>query len=162
MEATLHMPSINLKPKVPSTGGPDLKDIVENAEKALANMEGDYEIWVSEDIRQINEYLDQAKNDKDKLSISVKEIHAIGHNIKGQAATFSYPLLTATAKSLCHFIQETAEIAGKRLDLIEAHVDTLRMIILQGMKGSGGMEGQALVSALENAVQKILEDESKA
>ncbi|WP_421779687.1 hypothetical protein [Kiloniella litopenaei] len=156
MEVKLHMPTNNLKPKVPSEGGPELEDIVEKAENALSEMEGDYEVLVADEIANINEFLLQAKSNHDECADRIIEIHRISHNIKGQAATFSYPLLSLAAKSLCHFIQENAEKAGERLDLIEAHVNTMRIILTQKLKGDGGQEGQGLITALEQAVGKIL------
>ncbi|WP_419903411.1 hypothetical protein [Kiloniella sp.] len=157
------MPTNNLKPKVPSKGGPELKDIVAKAEAALSDMESDYELWVAEDVRKISEFLasakSNAKNDGDGQDKYIEEIHVIGHNIKGQAATFNFPLLTSAAKSLCHFIQEDETAAGKRLDLVEAHVDAMKIIITQRIKGSGGKVGRGLITALEQAVAKILADE---
>ncbi|KLN60749.1 hypothetical protein WH96_09695 [Kiloniella spongiae] len=150
------MPTNNLKPKVPSEGGPELEDIVAKAEHALSEMEGDYEVLVGDEVTQISEFLQTAKNDPSEGAHCIKEIHTIGHNIKGQAATFSYPLLSLAAKSLCHFIQENAAVAEERLDLIEAHVNTMRIIISQKTKGDGGKEGQGLITALEEAVGKIL------
>ncbi len=171
------MPTNNLKPKVPSHGGPELKDIVTSAEAALSNMESDYEIWVAEDVRKISEFLAGAKNcakNSSKSNVTnssnkgqdgeekfIEEIHAIGHNIKGQAATFNFPLLTSAAKSLCHFIQEDEATAGKRLDLVEAHVNAMKIIISQKIKGSGGDMGRGLITALEKAVDKILAAENK-
>ncbi|MEH6629324.1 MAG: hypothetical protein V7776_00770 [Halopseudomonas aestusnigri] len=167
------MPTNNLKPKVPSHGGPELKDIVASAEAALSDMESDYQIWVAEDVRKISEFLTSAKNSaKNNATISankdqvgeekfIEEIHAIGHNIKGQAATFNFPLLTSAAKSLCHFIQENEVTAAKRLDLVEAHVDAMKIIISQKIKGSGGDMGRGLITALEEAVDKILTSENK-
>ncbi|WP_417454963.1 hypothetical protein [Kiloniella sp.] len=155
MEVKLHMPTNNLKPKVPSEGGPELEDIVEKAERALSNMEDDYEILVSEEVARISKFLQIAKKDPTKAADCVKEIHTVSHNIKGQAATFSYPLLTMAAKSLCHFIQENAS-AAERLDLIEVHVNTMRVIISQKIKGNGCEEDQGLITALEEAVGKVL------
>ncbi|WP_162938188.1 Hpt domain-containing protein [Kiloniella sp. EL199] len=159
MEVKLHMPTNNLKPKVPSEGGPELEDIVAKAEQALFEMEDDYEILVNEETGKIYEFLKTAKSGQGDRAKCIKEIHRIGHNIKGQAATFSYPLLSLAAKSMCHFIQENSEIASERLDLIEAHVNTMRMIIAQKIKGDGGKEGQGLITALEGAVGKILAKE---
>jgi HPt (histidine-containing phosphotransfer) domain-containing protein len=159
VEVKLHMPTNNLKPKVPSEGGPELEDIVEKAEQALSEMEDDYEVLVGEEITRIGEFLQTAKDDSTKIADCIKEIHIIGHNIKGQAATFSYPLLTMAAKSLCHFIQENATAAGERLDLIEVHVNTMRIIVAQKIKGDGGKKDQGLITALEEAVGKILAKE---
>ncbi len=159
MEVKLHMPTNNLKPKVPSEGGPELEDIVAKAEQALSEMEDDYEVLVNEETGKITEFLKTAKDDSSKRAECIKEIHTIGHNIKGQAATFSYPLLSLAAKSLCHFIQENSGIAGERLDLIEAHVNTMRIIIAQKIKGDGGKKDQGLITALEEAVGKILAKE---
>ncbi|MFD2204996.1 hypothetical protein [Kiloniella antarctica] len=160
------MPTNNLKPKVPSRGGPELKDIVASAEEALSRMEGDYEIWVAKDVQKISDFLEGAKESLEMGAQSqsdfIEEIHVVGHNIKGQAATFNFPLLTSAAKSLCHFIQEGGATAEKRLDLVEAHVNTMKIILAQKMKGNGGKSDRGLITALEQAVEKVLTTQSKS
>ncbi|WP_020590333.1 Hpt domain-containing protein [Kiloniella laminariae] len=155
------MPTNNLKSKVPTRGGPDLEDIVASAESALQGMEQEYEVWVAEDVEKISKLLEKARESSPAPEALIDEIQGISHDIKGQAGTFNFPLLTETGKSLCKLIQKDMVAACQRLDLIEAHVDAMRIIISQRIKGSGGAVGKSLTSALNQAVEKVLSEGGK-
>jgi HPt (histidine-containing phosphotransfer) domain-containing protein len=50
------------------------------------------------------------------------------HDIKGEAATFGFPLLTAAADSLCRLIEHTPDVTRIPIKLVDQHVDAVRAI----------------------------------
>ena len=50
------------------------------------------------------------------------------HGIKGEAATFSFPLVTFAADSLCRLIEYTPDVTQIPIKLIDQHVDAVRAI----------------------------------
>src|SRR5947207_2063858 len=80
--------------------GPGEDDPVARAEKALAELSTEFGSWMESEC----ERLDQARAAvrKGGLTKSSKEalFHA-AHDIKGEAATFGFPLVAAAADSLC-------------------------------------------------------------
>ena len=151
-------PRNTIQYKVKKGGGPSLDEIMADAEAALDDLKDNYEVWVREDLEGIAaqlKALDAAGDEEASLAV-VKAIHGVAHNIKGQAATFDYQLLTEVAHSLCGMISHD-ELAATRLKpLIELHVEAMRLIVGQQIKGKGGATGKELVAGLHAAVQKKL------
>ena len=68
---------------------------------------------------------------------------AIAHDIKGQAGTFGYPLLSDLAARLCRLLQtDGAEGAGS---LVAAMAEVVR----DRLAGDGGERGREMVAGLE-------------
>ena len=84
-------------------------DPVARAEAALAELAADFSVWMDNEC----ERLDAARNaikavrhhpgNKDALFLAA-------HDIKGEAATFGYPLVAPVADSLCRLIEHTPDI----------------------------------------------------
>jgi CheY-like chemotaxis protein len=78
------------------------------------------------------------------------------HDVKGQAGSFGYRLATDIAHSLVRALTPVLEDFGRRVDrqlalrhLLSAHVDALKLIANQRIKGDGGDEGRDLLDELE-------------
>ncbi|MCM0019490.1 MAG: response regulator [Tagaea sp.] len=78
------------------------------------------------------------------------------HDVKGQAGSFGYRLATDIAHSLVRSLTPVLEEFGRRNDrqlalrhLLSAHVDALKLIANQRIKGDGGAEGRDLLDELE-------------
>src|SRR5262249_22727050 len=54
--------------------------------------------------------------------------------IKGDAATFGYPVAAAAADSLCRIIEHSPQIESVPEDLIEHHVDAIQAIVREHHK----------------------------
>ena len=50
------------------------------------------------------------------------------HDIKGEAATFGYPVVAPAADSLCRLIEHTPDVTRIPLALVDQHVDAVRAI----------------------------------
>ena len=149
-------PPNTLQAKVPKTGGPRMDEMVADAEAALREINGNYEALVRDDVRRIDDAISRAE--RFPLAAS-KEMHAIAfisHDIKGQAATLGYPLLTAIAQSLYRFVESDKSPAPKRLDVVEAHARALETVVAHRIRGDGGENGRKLLDALDAAVETAL------
>ena len=106
---------------------PDDEDPVARAERALADLSGDFGSWMTEEC----ERLDKARNEIVRNGISEASKMALfhaAHDIKGQAATLGYPAVAAVADSLCRLIEFTPLPERMPLTLINQHVDAVRAI----------------------------------
>ena len=57
------------------------------------------------------------------------------HDIKGQAATFGFPLVTPVADSLCRLIEHTPDMQRIPMGLVDQHVDAVRAITHKNTRG---------------------------
>ena len=149
-------PPNTLRAKVPKTGGPGLDKMTADAAAALREINGNYEVLVRDDLRRIDDAISRAERSPLAASKEMDVIAFISHDIKGQAATLGYPLLTAIAQSLCRFIEGDKSPAPKRLGFVSAHARAMGTVVAHTIRGDSGEAGKILLGALVAAGQKAI------
>lgn len=112
---------------VVKAGSPGDDDPVARAEKALSELSGEFSSWMESEC----ERLDKARNAIVASGFSKANKQALfhaAHDIKGEAATFGFPLVAAAADSLCRLIEHTPDAARMPISLVNQHVDSVRAI----------------------------------
>lgn len=136
------------------TGG-DLFDLdaaaLARAEAALSALSAEYHRWVRADMETLTATLATLRRaGPDERNAAIERLHGLAHNIKGQGATFGYPLLTDLGQALCATLRalppraEDAVLA--RLDALAAAMDE---IVAERLTGDGGSRGRDLLIRLE-------------
>jgi HPt (histidine-containing phosphotransfer) domain-containing protein len=155
-QCQLFNPPNLLQAKIPRTGGPRMDEITADAEAALREIKDTYETVVKEDLRKIDEAIARAMETPSAAADALKEIFAVSHDIKGQAASFDYPLLTAIAQSLCSFISANEAAAIRELDVVGAHARAMGTVVAHSIRGDGLEKGRKLLDVLAAAVEQAL------
>ena len=141
-----------LKAKVGgSAAGLDLGAVM-RAEKAFEKLQLEFTNWINEDVKRLGECRDAFakapnKNTKDAF-------FRAGHDLKGQADTFGYPLAARIASSLCKLLE--AKNARAMLKLVDAHVDAIRVIVRDKLKENANEIAEQLANELETRVSGAL------
>jgi HPt (histidine-containing phosphotransfer) domain-containing protein len=102
-------------------------DPVARAEKSLADLSTEFSSWMNTEC----ERLDQARRDIATGGFTPANKDAVfraAHDIKGEAATFGYPLVAVAADSLCRLIEHTPDVTRIPVKLVDQHVDAVRAI----------------------------------
>jgi len=86
----------------------------------------------------------------------IEHLYTISHDIKGQAGSFGFDLITAIADLLCSSIENMESIGDKQLEIIGFHVEAMRIAEMKKMKGMGGPAGEKLLTGLRGVVSKIM------
>lgn len=105
----------------------EVDDPVARAEKALADLSGEFEDWMRiECDRLANAF---AAMQRDGLNAENREeLFRAAHDIKGDGETFGYPTAAAAAESLCRIIEHAPDLAQVPGDLIMHHVNAIQAI----------------------------------
>ena len=148
-------PPNTLAAKVPNHGGPTLESIVREAEQSLDDLRESYQLWVQQDLENIARLVEDAETDPGLASDKLHEIKQISHDIKGQGATFEFPLLSHVARSLHKLLDDADQSHQQLLKLVHIHVDAMNVIVKEGIRGAGGEAGKSLVEMLRTAVEKV-------
>lgn len=127
---------------------------LERAEAIFAEMAEDYPDWVNEQITALYALHQRCLDAPEKRRRIFEDINRIAHDLKGQGGTFGYPLVTAFASSLGRFAGLRSTISDAHVEIIKAHIDAMRAVIRERMKGQGGEVGYALARSLEQAIMK--------
>ena len=154
----IFMPPNVLKAKM-GNGKLDLS-AVQRAEKALANLQGEFAGWMSQDVGRLVEagvaYAKQS--DVEKLC----DIYRAAHDLKGHGTTFGFPLISRVAASLCLLTDDTSYGLPLPLSLIDAHIDAIKVIVRDNLKDPSDQTATELAAELEQQVAGFLEKHAAA
>ncbi len=106
----------------------DDHDPVARAEQALAQISTEFSSWMDVECARLG----AARDELYKAGFDATRREALftaAHDIKGEAATFGFPLAAAAAKSLCRLIEHTPDPRRIPLTLVDQHVDAIRAIV---------------------------------
>lgn len=148
-----------LKEKTAGLGGDGPVEIspeaLAEAEAALSDMSEDYPDWVAGIIDKLAEQRKLCIDVPDKRKEHFQEIREIAHDMKGQGGTFGYPLISAFSDGLYGFADARGELTDNHVEIIKAHIDAMRAVISNRVKGDGGEIGAELTKGLEMAIGKF-------
>jgi HPt (histidine-containing phosphotransfer) domain-containing protein len=135
-------------------------DPVAQAEEALGNLAGEFADWMDRECAKLDEARQRVKvegftdDTRDALFRSA-------HDIKGEAATFGFPLVAPSADSLCRLIEHTPDIARIPLELVDQHVDAIRAIVREHARSDIAEVAQALTRRLRDVTDEFLRHENR-
>ena len=127
---------------------------LKKAQEAVAKLSEAYPERLAAEARVVRDAWETLRaNPEDEESI--KLLRRQLHDIKGQAATFGFPLATEIASAIRGLVAAGMTGIPKGPDVIDAHVNALAVIANDRLKDDGGPAGRALVSGLQQARDKI-------
>jgi chemotaxis protein histidine kinase CheA len=135
-------------------------DPVARAEAALAELSGDFSVWMDNECAR----LDAARNaiKASGLTQGSKDIlFRAAHDIKGEAETFGYPVVAPVANSLCRLIEHTPDLKLLPLRLIDQHVDAVRAIVHRNTRGDVAKYAAELAEKLRHVTDEFLLHENR-
>jgi chemotaxis protein histidine kinase CheA len=127
---------------------------VRRAEQAIDDLKGEFTGWVMHDVDRLVEagqaYVKQSNEE------TLADLYRAAHDLKGQAATFDFPLIARVASSLCMLTDDTSYGLPLPLKLIEAHIDAIKVIVRDNLKDPSDQTGTELAVELETQVAGFL------
>ena len=130
-------------------------DPVARAEKALAELTPEFSRWMDEEC----ERLDLARHQLKAKGFS-KQTHSdlfhAAHDIKGEAATFGFPAMSAAADSLCRLLEHTPNMRKISLALVDQHVDAVRAIYREYARSDAKEIAAVLTKRLREVTDEFL------
>jgi HPt (histidine-containing phosphotransfer) domain-containing protein len=111
----------------------DVDDPVARAEKALADLSGEFKNWMAIESDRLSAAHATILSDG-FTEASREELFRAAHDIKGDAATFGYPSAGAAAESLCRIIEHAPDLDEVPSDLIAHHINAIQAIVRQRTK----------------------------
>ena len=127
--------------------------LLANAEAAVDDMQRHYADWADEDLTMLEKTLIDIREADDQIP-HIKTLFRHALDMKGQGGSFGYDMVTQVAGSLADFITGRSELKGIDFDVVAAHVQTMRAVFAEDVKGDGGKTGKALMGGLHAIVAK--------
>ena len=154
----IFMPPNVLKAKM-GNGKLDLS-AVKRAEQAINNLKSEFTGWVIHDVNRLVQagqaYVEQSSPE------TLADLYRAAHDLKGQAATFDFPLIARVASSLCMLTDDTSYGLPLPLSLIDAHVEAIKVIVRDNLKDPSDQTATELAAELEQQVAGFLEKHAAA
>jgi len=111
----------------------DRDDPVARAEQALNGLSDQFDDWMHQECDRLARAVSQVRSEGFNPATRNELFHA-AHDIKGDAATFGYPVAAAAADSLCRIIEHAPDIETVPFELIGHHVDAILAIVREHHK----------------------------
>lgn len=144
-----------LRAKVGGRLGALDKDAIAKAEAALADLSGQFEDWLMEEIRKLEDV--QARIKAEGLNAeNSDQLFFRAHDLKGLGTTYGYPLISRIAGSLCKMLDEPEKRQQAPRMLTDAHLDAIRAIVRDQIKAEDHPVGKILSETLEARVKEHL------
>ncbi|MDH3701256.1 MAG: hypothetical protein OEU46_08070 [Alphaproteobacteria bacterium] len=138
-----------------SGGGAISEAMLKKANQVIEEMTASFVDVLRVEIDKMIALSQDAKSASDKSAL-VERIFEVSHDLRGQASTFDFPLVTRIGSSLCCFT-EAADLSDVRAhEVIDAHINSMKLVVTQGLRGDGGAVGQKIATGLEIAAKKVL------
>ncbi len=146
-----------LKKKVGTDGmGAIDLEAIEKAEEAIASLADSYLDSVVEDLRKIDEAFEKLQAATGDRKEELMGVFQEALNLKGLGGSFGYDLMTAIGNELCRLIEKLDKAGPKEVEAIKLHIDSMKLVIGNDIKGKGGDAGEKMLAGLQQVCDKLL------
>ena len=129
---------------------------IKEAQMFMTNNEIDFKPMAARHLKQIDADFKSFQNadDKKEKDDYLKKIIENIMQIKAHGGMFHYQIMSNIANVVLHFLDSITEYHPELYQIIEAHNNSIRIVIKRNIKGDGGMQGQAIMEELQNVTKR--------
>jgi chemotaxis protein histidine kinase CheA len=147
-----------LKTRSSKPGGRSFDDLAKAGDHVVRRNGSSYPTIAAGDIADLMAIVGRLRQGS-PLAVELQECFRIAHDIRGQAGSFDFPLISAAAGSLSKFIDklrnDPPDQSTEVISLIEVHAATMHLLLSQNRKGAGGPAEAQILDGLTRAVEKV-------
>lgn len=134
-------------------------EAIARAETAIEQSRDHYLQHAEEMVTTMREALKGLRTNRKESAQFLAALYRHSREMKGQAGTFGFPLLTRFGDSLSELTQKMTVISNRQIELIDAHLNAMDVVISQKVEGSGGAVGEELSAGLRRAIQRVVAEQ---
>ncbi len=128
---------------VTSGSAADIERMIAKAEHNLATLKQEFPVWMASEFTELQKaWADYKSGMPDAKRLLFRRVH----DMRGQAATFGFPLAGRAADNLCKLMDAVEAVP---IDIIEAHVQTINVIIRENINIDDHPIGITMIMELE-------------
>jgi hypothetical protein len=110
---------------------------------------------IEKDMHQLEEAYAKVRENPQANEEALAHIAMTAREIKGIAGTFGFGLLTQIGDSLYEFATDLHGLNSKRIELIGAHINAMKLVVTHRITGDGGEEAKTLLREMGIATDKL-------
>ena len=146
----INLPHNLLKAKLGSGKVKTDTHAIERAETAIQKIGEDFPKWAQSDLDDMEKALAAARQNPEQQEDYIMQIFRRAMELKGQGGSFGYDLISQVGDSLKKFTESRREASPRDVEIIAAHVNAMRVVMVEDIKGDGGEVGRAIVDGFVN------------
>lgn len=127
--------------------GMDEATLIAAAEAAVEELRGVFLAALTADLDRIDAAVAGAA-DPAAREVRLDDLYTLCHDLKGQAGSFGFDLVTEIAGALCNHLRTARPASSRDVAVAAAYARAVRRIAEDGLMGDGGAAGQAVRAAL--------------
>ncbi len=128
--------------------------LIEEAEEQLERAALDFTDWALGYLAKLSDLCTEALMKPGRRDEYFHEINVLAHELRGQGGTFGYPLISIFGKMLYDVTGEGCSEDDNAVEIVKAHIDTMRAVLREKVVGDGGNLGRDLLKSLRLAIDK--------
>lgn len=127
---------------------------IDRAEEYIENNPADFTPFAEDIMERLDRIIAQAKSGKIPPKDAIDQLTRPIMELKANGGMFRYMLLSEIADIVLNFLENITELNNDVFEIIDAHQNTLTVIVTNKLQGGGGKEGQALAQELYAATRR--------
>ncbi len=155
-EPEIVQPASTLQDRVGTVGDGEMD--FSAADAVIDNLAEEFVNRLPEELQRIlsalTELIDEPGEETHKTAL-----FRLVHDLKGQAGTFDYNLISIIGNDLCRFIERPIPMTPRRLKVAGYYVEAMKVVAEKQITGDGGEFGMRMVDTLHSMTQKVLSED---
>ena len=159
-DVVLIPPKTDLRQKVVVTGSGNsaYRQAIKAAEQAIEKLSVEFDDWLNLEVDKLEEVINTIKSEGWNET-NADSLFTVSHDIKGQASTLGYPIITEISDTLCHLLEKVPDNAHISIKVIETFATSIRLILTQCEQNEENAKANAISSGLRQMAMKIIKSE---
>ena len=141
-------PSNLRKAKIGSGRAKPDTQAIQRAEAMIKKSGRDFHMWAQGDLDEIDQALAAARKYPDQQEECIKQIFRRSMELKALGGSFGYDLISQVGDSLKKYTESRSEANPRDVEIIDEHVNAIRVVLAEDIRGEGGDVGRAIVDSL--------------
>ena len=133
---------------------------LKQADEAVAALTDSYIFSAEKDVEDMKAVFVGITRKMNWRCEDMQRLYLLTHDMKGQAGTYGYHLLSNVCHKLCRFLEQGSEIKPEMseldLQVIDVHIRAIEFILKNHLTDECRQQGDELLKGLEEALQKAL------
>jgi len=142
-----------LRAKVKVKSG-DPSEMLAKAEQSIQKLGDEFETIFGDSVAALVAAMTDVRQGGMTRERALIAMRRLLHDLRGQAGTFGYPLVSHIGDSACKFIDLSEDFGATETDVLAMHIDALKAVRQSKIKGDGGAIGRELMAGLRKVILK--------
>lgn len=133
---------------------------LQEAQDFIDAKSGEFATWTKADLHAIDTHMAAARallgGSSDEIRTQVDAIYKLVYRLAGRAGTYGFPVISDISRLLFETMEDFSGLGRKELDLIQVHIDSIKMALSSDIRSSEDETAKTLMEWLGQAIQPFV------